>query len=452
MLAKPEKRKIEDMLKQDNALSIEEKVFKAHGAQKAWALMGVEKRKECVRMFKHMLLDRADTLAHALSLDTHKPVTQAKNEIVATASRVEFFLEHIDEVLQSETVYEGENGLVEKITYEPLGVVANISAWNYPYFVGTNVIIPALLAGNAVVYKPSEYAVHTGFLMLDALHACGVPKDVCSLVIGDGAQGEQLLKQPIQAVFFTGSYATGVKIAQTCAASLIKVQLELGGKDAVYVCDDVDVKTVAEGVADGAFYNTGQSCCAVERIYVHASVYDAFVAHFVKTVKNFKVGDPLDPSTYIAPLTRASHVEVLKAQVQDAVAKGAEVLCGGHVLGEGLFEPTVLVGVNHSMALMQEESFGPVIGIMRVSSDTEAVSLMNDNAYGLTASVYTSKPTRAEKVLAEMRTGTVYVNACDRVSARLPWTGRGHSGMGSTLGVLGMRAMLQPKSWHIKAS
>ena len=241
--------------------------------------------------------------------------------------------------------------------------------------------VPALAAGNAVLYKPSEYATLTGLEIGNLLHASGVPQDVFAVLVGGGRVGIELLKEPVDGVFFTGSYPTGKRIAEAVAGRLTKVQLELGGKDPTYVCEDVDVAAAAASLADGAMYNTGQSCCSVERIYVHERIHDAFVEAFMQEVQGFKVGEPADETTYIGPLTRSQQVKVLQMQVADAVAKGARLLAGGHTLdrpGGHWFAPTVLVDVNHDMAVMREESFGPIIGIQRVGSDDEAVRLMND--------------------------------------------------------------------------
>ena len=286
-----------------------------------------------------------------------------------------------------------DNGMCERIGHVPLGVVANISAWNYPYFVGCNVIVPALLAGNAVLYKPSEFAALTGLHIARLLHAAGVPKEAMQTVVGAGDVGSALLQQRIDGLFFTGSHATGVKIASALASKLVKLQLELGGKDPTYVRADADAKAAAEGLADGAMYNTGQSCCSVERIYVHESLHDAFVERFVATVKGFKVGDPMAADTYIGAITRAPQLAVLDAQVADAKAKGAKLRTGGERLpGPGnWYAPTVFTDVDHTMQLMREESFGPIIGIQKVRSDDEAVGLMNDSRYGLTAGVYTKR-------------------------------------------------------------
>jgi len=345
------------------------------------------------------------------------------------------------------------SAITELIRYEPLGVVANISAWNYPYLVGTNVIIPALLAGNAVLYKPSEFATLTGMHMDELLKRAGVPQNVFQLAIGAGDVGNWLIDLPLNGYFFTGSYATGHAIYKRVAEKMVPCQCELGGKDPLFVADDVeDIKAVAVATADGAFYNNGQSCCAVERIYVHERVYDAYIKEFIEEVKSWKVGDPLEEGVYIGALTRPAQIDLLNRQVTDAVSKGAIVMTGGKAIaGPGNhFEPTVIAGVTHEMELMKEESFGPIIGIMKVSDDEEAIRLMNDTPYGLTASVYSSSQLRAEKILYKMNTGTGYWNCCDRVSAALPWSGRGHSGFGSTLSHVGLRAFTQPKAYHLK--
>jgi acyl-CoA reductase-like NAD-dependent aldehyde dehydrogenase len=236
---------------------------------------------------------------------------------------------------------------------------------------------------------------------------------------------------------------------------MIKVQLELGGKDPTYVCEDADPAAAAASLADGAMYNTGQSCCSVERIYVQRAIFDDFVAAFVKEVQGFKVGEPTDESSYIGPLTRAAQVKTLQMQVADAQAKGAKVLTGGHALnlpGGHWFAPTVLVNVNHDMAVMREESFGPIIGIQKVGGDEEAVRRMNDTEYGLTAGVYTRDEARARRLLAQVNAGSVYWNCCDRVSPRLPWSGVRHSGLGVTLSTEGIASFTRPKAWHLRSA
>jgi acyl-CoA reductase-like NAD-dependent aldehyde dehydrogenase len=254
--------------------------------------------------------------------------------------------------------------------------------------------------------------------------------------------------------FFTGSYKTGKHIFETVSRRMLPCQCELGGKDPLYVADDVtDIKAVASATADGAFYNNGQSCCAVERIYVHEKVYDAYVNEFVAEVKNYRSGSPTESGVYLGPLTRKDQLTVLERQITEAVQGGATVLAGGkRRQGKGyFFEPTVLTGVSNQMAVMQEESFGPVIGIMKVKDDAEAVRWMADTEYGLTASVYSASEQRATRILDQLNTGTGYWNCCDRVSPAVPWSGRKHSGFGSTLSHAGLRAFARPKALHLKS-
>jgi acyl-CoA reductase-like NAD-dependent aldehyde dehydrogenase len=263
-----------------------------------------------------------------------------------------------------------------------------------------------------------------------------------------------LLRQDIDAVCFTGSHVTGKRVAEAAAQRLLRLQLELGGKDPAYVCDDVDVASAAGALAEGAFYNAGQSCCAVERIYVHRRIAGAFVRAFLDPARALVVGDPRDERTDLGPLARRAQLDVLEAQVADAVAQGARLELGGRrCAGPGYyFEATVLTGVDHRMMLMREESFGPIIGIQEVGDDEEAVRLMNDSDYGLTAAVYTRDRSRAERILGQVNAGSAYWNCCDRVSPRLPWSGRKHSGLGTTLSVAGIRAFVQPKAWHLRCA
>ena len=436
----------------DDAASVAAKAAAARAAQPAWAAVPMAERLDTVRRFRAGLVAELDTLAVTLTQETGKPVSQAKNEINGLLGRIDFFLEQAEPATADEHVFDG-GGMHEQIGHVPLGVVANISAWNYPYFVGCNVIVPALLTGNAVLYKPSEHATLSGLNITRLLHAAGVPAAAMQCLVGAGATGAALLDQKIDGLFFTGSHATGQRIAVALAPRLIKLQLELGGKDPTYVRSDADAKAAAESLADGAMYNTGQSCCSVERIYVHESLHDAFVQHFLATVAGFKTGDPLAADTYIGALTREPQLAVLEAQVADAVAKGATLHTGGRRRpGPGnWFEPAVLTNVNHTMELMREESFGPVIGIQKVSSDDEAVALMNDTRYGLTAGVFTKDEAVARALLSRVNAGSVYWNCCDRVSPRLPWSGHGDSGVGLTLSTHGIQTFTRPKAWHLRS-
>jgi acyl-CoA reductase-like NAD-dependent aldehyde dehydrogenase len=377
----------------------------------------------------------------------------SRNELNGLLPRIDFFLQQTAGAIATETVLD-EGDTREEIEQVPLGLVANISAWNYPWFVGCNVIVPALLTGNAVLYKPSEYAAMTGLEIGRLLHEAGVPQDVFVTLVGAGTVGAALLAQDIDGLFFTGSHPTGMRIAQALSGRLLRLQLELGGKDPTYVCDDADPQGAAASLADGAMYNTGQSCCSVERIYVHEQIHDAFLAAFVSAVQAMKVGDPMADDTYFGAITRAPQIEVLQAQVAQAVALGARLHTGGQPLpGPGHWYPaTVLSEVDHRMDLMREESFGPVIGIQRVASDEEALRLMNDTRYGLTAGVYTPDEQRARRLLARVNAGSVYWNCCDRVSPRLPWSGWGDSGIGLTLSRYGIQAFTRPRAWHLRRS
>lgn len=435
----------------DDAASVAAKAAAARAAQPRWAATPLAERLACISRFRAGIVRELDALALTMTRETGKPLKMSRNELNGLLGRLDFFLQQAEAATAPETVLE-ESGLAERIEHAPLGVVANISAWNYPWFVGCNVIVPALLTGNVVLYKPSEYATLTGREIARLLHEAGVPPEAMVCLVGGGEVGAALLAQRVDGVFFTGSYATGKRIAEAVGSRFVKLQLELGGKDPTYVCEDADPQAAAESLADGAMYNTGQSCCSVERIYVHEKIHDAFVAAFVATVKGYRMGDPASEDTYIGAITRAPQLDVLQAQVDDAVAKGASLLLGGkRGAGPGnWFEATVLSQVDHTMELMREESFGPVIGIQKVAGDEEAVRLMNDTRYGLTAGVYTREQARAERLLAQVNAGSVYWNCCDRVSPRLPWSGVGDSGVGLTLSTYGIQAFTRPKAWHLR--
>ncbi|MCX7264737.1 MAG: aldehyde dehydrogenase family protein [Limnohabitans sp.] len=440
----------------DDGAGVAIKAQKARTAQPAWAATPLVQRRACIQTFRALVEKELDDLARTMTLETGKPLAHSRNELNGFLGRIDFFLSQAESVLQTQTVF-NQDGMCEQIEHIPLGVIGNISAWNYPWFVGGNVFVPALLMGNAVLYKPSEFAPMTGLAMARLLHAAGVPQDVFAALIGAADTGNALLAQALDGMFFTGSLATGQHIANVMGPRMTKLQLELGGKDPTYVCADADPVTAAQSLADGAMYNAGQSCCSVERVYVHASVHDRFVQALLETVRSFKMGDPLAADTYLGPLTRAPQLQVLEAQVADALAKGARCLLGGQRAvgpfgGRGnWFNATVFDQVDHSMALMREESFGPILGIQKVDDDAQAVRWMNDTAYGLTAGVYTPDEAHARAVLSQVRAGTVYWNCCDRVSPRLPWSGWGHSGMGLTLSREGLATFTRPKAWHLRS-
>jgi acyl-CoA reductase-like NAD-dependent aldehyde dehydrogenase len=438
-------------LKAHTLSSIHQKYDTAKIAQKHWAARPLKERISCIAKFNELMLTNVDRIAADLTSEVGKPLNQAEGEILGGIGRSQYFVENSKQFLSEEwMIREGETK--EKVTYEPLGVIANISAWNYPVLVGMNVFIPALIGGNSVMYKPSEFSTLTGLNMGELLYQAGIPKDVFQVVLGAKEAGEALLELPMDGYFFTGSYNTGRYIAERVAGKLVPVGLELGGKDPMYVCEDVDVKSAAISGMEGTFYNNGQSCCAVERIYVHEKIYDKYVSVFLENAKQMKIGNPTKEEIFLGPLTRKGQIQVLTDQVSDAVSKGANLLMGGKAM-EGVgyyFEPTILTNVDHTMKVMMDESFGPIIGIQKVKDDEEALKLMLDTPYGLTSAVYTQDQARAESIMANMNSGNVYWNCCDRVSPNIPWSGRGNSGLGSTLSNAGIRAFVQPKSHHLR--
>ena len=438
-------------LDEDTKQSLQNKFELLKAAQRSWQQTPLPERTAIIQKFSDLLEVNKEDLASILTSEVGKPLQQSRNEINGGRARIKWLTENADKYLSDE-IMNHQKGMEEKISYEPLGVICNISAWNYPYLVGINVFVPALLAGNAVMYKPSEHSSLTGLQIEKLLKKAGVPGNIFHVAIGAGSIGELLMELPFDGYFFTGSYKTGKYIYEKLAHKMIPVQCEMGGKDPLYVADDIeDIKKVAAATADGAFYNNGQSCCAVERIYVHEKIYDKYIDEFVKEVKSWKAGSPNEEGVYIGPLSRKEQLHLLETQVADALGKGATILTGGRKINDKgyFFEPTVLVNVDHKMAVMKDESFGPVIGIMKVKSDEEAIQLMQDSEYGLTAAVYSTDKNKAEHILQQINAGTGYWNCCDRVSAALPWSGRKHSGFGLTLSHAGLRVFTKPKAYHL---
>ena len=437
---------------EDSKESITKKFRALQTTQKAWQDVPLNERITEIQKFADLLKSNIEKLALVLTNEVGKPLQQSRNEINGAISRIKWLTENASKYLSDETMHI-EKGLEERITYEPLGIICNISAWNYPYLVGVNVFVPALLAGNAVMYKPSEYATLTALEIHKLLQLSGVPENIFHVAIGAKEVGELLLELPFDGYFFTGSYKIGKYIYEKVATKMVPCQCELGGKDPLYVADDItDIQSVAAGTADGVFYNNGQSCCSVERIYVNEKVYDAYLDAFVKEVTSWKIGEPGEPGIYFGPLSRKEQLIVLELQIKEAVQKGATIITGGKRINRKgyYFEPTILTNVTNDMLVMKEESFGPIIGIMKVNNDEEAIKLMQETEYGLTASVYSTDKQRAEKILQQINAGSGYWNCCDRVSASLPWSGRKHSGIGVTLSHAGLRAFVKPKAWHFR--
>jgi acyl-CoA reductase-like NAD-dependent aldehyde dehydrogenase len=440
-------------IREDDKETLTKKFQLLKNAHPAWSATEIKYRVGILQKFSVLLEKDIESIAAILTVEVGKPLQQSRNEIKGAITRIKWLAENAEKYLGEELMTK-EAGLEEKITYDPLGVICNISAWNYPWLVGVNVFVSALLAGNTVMYKPSEYATLTGLEIEKLLKRSGIPADVFQVAVGGKEAGEILLDLPFDGFFFTGSYNTGKYIYEKAAAKMVPCQLEMGGKDPLYVADDVrDIRQVAAATADGAFYNNGQSCCAVERIYVHEAIYDDYLMEFLKEVESWKTGEPTEAGIYFGPLTRKAQLSVLEKQVADATIKGARILLGGKRINKkgNYFEPTILTDTTHEMLVMKEESFGPIIGIMKVKTDDEAIRLMADTEYGLTASVYSADKSRAEKILRQINAGSGYWNCCDRVSAPLPWSGRNHSGFGTTLSHAGLQSFVRPKAWHLRS-
>jgi len=355
-------------LKTDLGEDIRVKFQLAKTAQLEWEKTPLTHRLDIVRQFAALVKKHQERLAQLLTSEVGKPIAQARGEITGALSRIQYFIEQSTHYLQDEVVFE-EGDWQEVIRYEPLGVVANISAWNYPYLVGVNVFIPAIIGGNALLYKPSEYTHLTGLELQKLWIQSGLNPGIFQVVTGGAESGQYLIELPLNGYFFTGSYNTGYKIYQQVAPKMVPCQMELGGKDPLYVsANNTRLKQVAAAAVEGAYYNNGQSCCAVERIYVHQDVYHDFINFFVQEVKQLKLGDPTNDKVFIGPLARAQQINFLQDQVQDAIDKGAKVLSGGKAeTRQGYyFQPTVIINTNHKMKLMTEETLGPVVGIQMV--------------------------------------------------------------------------------------
>ena len=365
--------------------------------------------------------------------------------------------------MESNSVRASSGSVTEKVVHEPVGVVAHVSAWNYPAFLAVNVLVPALLAGNSVLHKPSEHSPGVGELLRTLLLQSDVPSDVFQVCQGGRDVGRALVRlQGLGAVAFTGSREAGTEVAAVAARSHARAILELGGVDAAYVRRDVsDVWRAGMSLASGAFHNAGQGCCAIERVYVHRDVYESFVEAFVSEAAKLRAGDPADETTTLGPLVSREALRRVETHVNDAVRSGASILFRGEAPAEGYFHPAVVVGGDalrgsQRARLMtgRAETFGPVAAVIPVDDDEEAIEAMNDTSYGLTASVYTSDGAAAESILGRLDVGTGYWNACNVPSANLPWTGRRGSGGGSggcTLGEEGYTSFTRPKALYMRS-
>ncbi len=426
----------------------------ARGAANALAAMSVEERVALTDRALGKMEARAEEIAADITRQMGKPLAQSRNEIRGMAERWRYMQSIAKEAL-ADIVLPPKEKFERRIVKEPLGVVLDLPAWNYPLLTAVNAIVPAVLAGNAVVVKHSPRTPLCGWHFARAFEEAAAPKGTVSAIFLDYAATERLVgDERIDHVLFTGSVHGGHRIQAAAKDRFMHVGLELGGNDPAYAAADCDLEKTVENIVDGAIYNAGQSCCAVERVYVHESIYERFVAAAEPLVRAYVMGDPFDAATTLGPIAQPWHPKELEDFVRDAVGKGAKLVVGGkatQVGGKGrFFEATMLRDVPQEADLMRRESFGPILAIAKVASDEEALAKMNHSRLGLTASVWTSDRERAARMARSLQFGTVYMNRCDALDPALPWTGVKDSGRGVTLSALGFDALTRPKAIHFR--
>jgi len=429
-------------------------VARARAAQAAWQELGLRRRVAILREFQRKLHQSKSEIAEAITREAGKPLAESLvTEVLVVLDAARFLIDNAWRLLRDEPVPHGNLATKLKngwLVREPHGVIGIISPWNYPFSIPATETLAALVAGNAVVLKPSELTPLVALELAKLLHASGVPEDVFPVVIGEAPAGAALLRCPIDKLVFTGSVATGKRIATAAAERLLPVVLELGGKDPMLVLDDADVDVASSAAVWGAFVNAGQACLSVERCYVHRSLYQSFVNACAEKTSQLRVGDGMHSRTDVGPMIHERQVRIVESHVEDAKARGARVLVGGTRLpdlGANFYAPTVLAGVTHDMRIMREETFGPVLPVMAFDSDDEAVRLANDSEYGLAASLWTRASARGEKLARRIHAGTVMVNdviSCFGIS-EAPHGGVKASGVGRTHGRFGLDEMVRKK-------
>ncbi|MGO6740833.1 aldehyde dehydrogenase family protein [Rhizobium ruizarguesonis] len=428
-------------------------VARARKAQKAWAKRPLEERVQLVLKGAARLNEMSDVVVPELAWQMGRPVKYG-GEYKGFNERSNYVASIAADALAPVVVEESER-FERRIEREAHGVVFVVAPWNYPYMTAINTIAPALMAGNTVVLKHASQTLLVGERLVQAFIEAGVPEDVFQNVFLDHETTSALIAAgSFNFVNFTGSVEGGRSMERAAAGTFTGLGLELGGKDPGYVMEDADLEAAVDTLMDGATYNSGQCCCGIERIYVHESLYDAFVEKSVAWVSNYKLGNPLDPDTSLGPMAHKRFAKVVREQIADAVSKGAKALVDPKPFpqddGGAYLAPQILVDVDHSMAFMREETFGPAVGIMKVKSDEEALALMNDSQYGLTASLWTKDVERAGRLGREIETGTVFMNRADYLDPALCWTGVKETGRGGSLSIIGFQNLTRPKSFHLK--
>ena len=437
-----------EVLSRDDAFAAAER---ARAAQSAWAARPLQERIDLVLKARDIVGSQTERMASELAHQMGRPVRYG-GEFGGFSERVTYMAEVAAESL-APMVIEDSEAFTRMIKHVPWGTVLVVAPWNYPYMTAINTIAPAMIAGNTVILKHAQQTLQVGEHLAEAFHAAGVPKDVFQNVVLDHDSTSALISERrIDFVNFTGSVGGGQAMERAAAGTFIPVSTELGGKDPGYVRADADLEAAVDTLMDGAMFNAGQCCCGIERIYVHESLYDAFVEKAVAWVNAQKLGNPLDAETTLGPMANVRFAREVRAQIDEALADGAVAHIEKMPADDGgaYLTPQVLTGVTHDMRVMRDESFGPVVGIMPVKDDEEAIALMNDCRFGLTASIWTSDSNAAEAIGDRIETGTVFMNRCDYLDPALCWTGCKDTGRGAGLSKLAYQALTRPKSYHLR--
>jgi acyl-CoA reductase-like NAD-dependent aldehyde dehydrogenase len=438
-----------------SAEEIERALGSASKAFESWRQLDLEKRRTMVRRFVELAVHDKDAVAQELTMQMGRPIRDGGGEVGGWLLRGRTMVDLAPQAL-AEIELDERDGFTRFIRREPLGVVLVIAPWNYPWLTAVNALVPALVAGNTVVLKHSEQTPLVAERIARAAKEAGLPDGVLQILYLDHAGVAGVIGDSrIAFVAFTGSVEGGHAIQRAASKRFIGAALELGGKDPAYVCSDADVARSAANLVDGSFYNAGQSCCGIERIYVHRDVYEPFLEAFISVANELVLGDPRDSSTTLGPVVRIRNAEAIQTQIDEAIAAGARSLLDpahfeGVKRGLPYMAPQALIDVDHSMRIMTEETFGPAVGIMQVRDDAQAIALMNESRYGLTASIWTSDLERAEHLGASVETGTWFMNRCDYLDPELAWVGVKDSGRGCSLSTLGYAQLTRPKSFHLR--
>jgi acyl-CoA reductase-like NAD-dependent aldehyde dehydrogenase len=428
----------------------------ARAAQKAWRKVPVAERAALVLKFIDAMKAMGPDIATELAWQMGRPIRYGQGELRGMEERTRYMAGIAEEALAPVVPKDVRPGFERYVKREPVGIVFTIAPWNYPYLTTVNSVVPALLAGNAVILKMAAQTLLVGDRFQKAFDTIGLPKGLFQHVVLGHEQTLALIAGGnVNHVAFTGSVEAGRAIERACGGTFTTCGLELGGKDPAYVLPDANIPFTVENLVDGAFFNSGQCCCGIERIYVHEAVYDRFLKDFVQMTAGYALGSPLDEATTLGPMARVNLANVVRQQTAAAIAQGAKAhldpaAFSNNAEGTPYLAPQVLTGVDHAMEVMSEESFGPVVGIMKVKDDAEAIRMMNDSQYGLTASIWTEDVNAAKRIGDEIETGTVFMNRADYLDPGLVWTGVKNTGRGAALSSIGFEALTRPKSFHLR--